>query len=269
LPLARPGPLAEPAVEGCCGIKGVLALGVHTAGHQQHCKRCQHLCILRFHIGLHVMLRNGEAASAAARVTRQSRFLFPGSHSMLAQQAFPLYKLHKKPVETPMLRPQTLLFPFLLAQSLFLSSALSAAEPDYVTIAMQIDIDRPAADAWASFGGYCDISEWAELVCEMTEGDGGIGSVRVLDNGRVSEILVAQTELSYGYTQPPLPGQFYNLYHGFMEVRPLTASTSRLLYTLMLDASSMDEAARAEDLARRRTRFEGFLQNMKRIAEAR
>lgn len=168
-----------------------------------------------------------------------------------------------------MLRPQTLLFPLLLAQSLFLSSTLSAAEPDYVTIAMQIDIDRPAAEAWASFGGYCDISEWAELVCEMTEGDGGIGSVRVLDNGRVSEILVAQTELSYGYTQPPLPGQFYNLYHGFMEVRPLTATTSRLLYTLMLDASSMDEAARAEDLARRRTRFEGFLQNMKRIAETR
>lgn len=164
----------------------------------------------------------------------------------------------------PRMHPRSLLLPLLLA----LSAPLSAAEPEYVPIALQIDIDRPAAAVWASVGSYCDIAEWADVECAITAGDGGIGTVRVLDNGRVSEIMVAQTELSYGYTQPPLEGQFYNLYHGFMEARPLTATTSRLLYTLLLDVSNLDAAAREEDLMRRRTRFEGFLLNIKRVAEA-
>ena len=50
---------------------------------------------------------------------------------------------------------------------------------------------------------------------------------------------MAQTELSYGYTQPAVEGEFYNLYHGFMEARPLTDSTSKMLYTLTLDVSNL------------------------------
>jgi hypothetical protein len=95
-----------------------------------------------------------------------------------------------------------------------------------------------------------------------------MGTVRVLAGGRVTEILVAQTELSYGYTQPVREGQFYNLYHGFMEARPVTATTSKILYTLVYDVSDKaDAAAKDADVAQRRTRFETALQNMKKMAE--
>jgi hypothetical protein len=144
-----------------------------------------------------------------------------------------------------------------------------AAQPEYAVIKMEIDVARPAKDVWAKVGGYCDIAAWLKLECKITSGDGGIGTVRDLANGRVLEILVAQTELSYGYTQPVKEGSFYNLYHGFMEARPVTAKTSKILYTLILDVSDKaDKAAKDADLANRRTRFEAALKTMKEIAEA-
>lgn len=145
----------------------------------------------------------------------------------------------------------------------------AAAEPEYATIRMEIDVARPAKDVWARVGGYCDIAAWLSVDCKITSGNGAIGTVRALAGGRVLEILVAQTELSYGYTQPVKEGSFYNLYHGFMEARPVTASSSKIIYTLLLDVSDKaDKAARDADLAARRTRFEGALKKMKDIAEA-
>jgi hypothetical protein len=144
-----------------------------------------------------------------------------------------------------------------------------AAEPEYATVKMEIDVARPAKDVWARVGGYCDISAWLSLDCKITSGNGGIGTVRALRGGSVLEILVAQTELSYGYTQPVKEGSFYNLYHGFMEARPVTATTSKIIYTLLLDVSDKaDKAAKDADLAGRRTRFEAALKKMKEIAEA-
>jgi hypothetical protein len=153
---------------------------------------------------------------------------------------------------------------------IFISTAAFAADPEYVTIRMEIDIARPAAEVWAKVGGYCDISKWLSNVdCVITSGDGGMGTVRVLAGGRVTEILVAKTDLSYGYTQPVREGQFYNLYHGFMEAKPVTAQSSKMLYTLVYDVSDKaDQAAKDADIAQRRTRFEAALQNMKALAEA-
>lgn len=143
-----------------------------------------------------------------------------------------------------------------------------AADPEYTTIHLEIDIDASAEDVWAKVGGYCDIADWLSVDCEITSGDGGMGTVRVLAGGRVVEILVAQTELSYGYTQPAQEGQFYNLYHGFMEARPVTANTSKMIYTLVYDVSNLeDQAAKDADIARRRGMFEGALANMKALAE--
>ena len=91
--------------------------------------------------------------------------------------------------------------------------------------------------------------------------------MRVLAGGRVTEILVAKTDLSYGYTQPA-PEGFYNLYHGFLEVKPVTAKTSKILYTLMYDISDKaDKAAKDADIAGRKTRFEAGLKSMKELAE--
>jgi hypothetical protein len=151
---------------------------------------------------------------------------------------------------------------------LFAVSAQAAAPAEYNTIKMEIDIAKPAAEVWAKVGKYCDIAEWMKFECKITSGDGGIGTVRSLAGGRVLEILVAQTELSYGYTQPAAEGKFYNLYHGFMEARPVTAKTSKLIYTLVLDVSDMpNQAAKDADTAQRRSRFETALKNMKAIAE--
>jgi hypothetical protein len=141
--------------------------------------------------------------------------------------------------------------------------------PTYQTVRMEIDIARPAKEVWAKVGKYCDIAEWLKLDCKITSGDGGFGTVRALAGGRVLEILVAQTELSYGYTQPVREGRVYDLYHGFMEARPVTANTSKMIYTLVYDNSMLaDQAARDADVARRRTSFENALKEMKRIAEA-
>ena len=157
----------------------------------------------------------------------------------------------------------------LIAFGAFAAAAPALAEPEYVTIKLEIDIAKPAAQVWAKVGDYCDISEWLDVDCTITSGDGGVGTVRVLAGGRVTEILVAQTDLSYGYTQPAREGQFYNLYHGFMEAKPVTAATSKMLYTLVYDISDKaDQAAKDADIARRRTMFEGALQNIKKLAEA-
>lgn len=149
-----------------------------------------------------------------------------------------------------------------------LTATAAVAEPEYVTIEMEIDVAKPAAEVWAAVGGYCDIAEWLNLDCVLTSGDGGMGTVRALAGGRVIEILVAQTELSYGYTQPVQEGAFYNLYHGFLEARPVSANSSKLLYTLLLDVSNLeDQAAKDANVARRRGSFENALATMKEIAE--
>jgi hypothetical protein len=149
-------------------------------------------------------------------------------------------------------------------------SMSAMAQPEYVRIEMEIDVDKSAEAVWDTVGGYCDISVWFNgLDCEITSGDGGMGTVRALAGGRIIEILIAKTDLSYGYTQPVNEGQFYNLYHGFLEAKPVSANSSKLLYTLVYDVSNLaDQAAKDADMQRRRTQFEGALATMKELAEA-
>jgi len=143
---------------------------------------------------------------------------------------------------------------------------LAIPNPTYVSIPMEITVDRPAAEVWKRVGKYCDIGEWLRIAnCTILAGkDGEIGAVRSVAN----EVLVGRTELSYTYTQPVREGRPYNLYHGTLEARPLTATTSKLIYTLVFDNSMLaDDAARQADIERRRTQFTQALQNMKILAE--
>jgi hypothetical protein len=139
------------------------------------------------------------------------------------------------------------------------------ANPTYVSLPMEITVNRPAAEVWKRVGKYCDIGEWLRVPCTITSGkDGEIGTVRSIGN----EVLVGKTELSYTYTQPVRVGQMYNLYHGTLEARPVTATTSKLVYTLVFDNSMLaDDAAREKDKTQRTTRFMQALQNMKTLAE--
>ena len=146
-----------------------------------------------------------------------------------------------------------------------------APKPNYVAIPMSIDVNKSAKDVWAKVGGWCDISNWITptggVPCVVTSGSGEVGSVRLIAN-RVTEVMTAKSEFGYGYTQPNVEGKWYNLYHGFMEVRPVTATTSKIYYTLMQDmGDKADQAAIDKDAARLKGQFEGALANMKKLAE--
>jgi hypothetical protein len=137
--------------------------------------------------------------------------------------------------------------------------------PTYISIPLEIAVDRPAAEVWKRVGKYCDIGEWFRIPCTITSGkDGEFGSVRSVGG----EVLVGKTELSYTYTQTVKVDRPYNLYHGTLEARPVTATTSKLVYTLVFDNSMLaDDAAREKDRLQKTAQFTMALQNMKILAE--
>ena len=142
---------------------------------------------------------------------------------------------------------------------------LQTPNPHYVAIPMTITVNAPVDKVWARVGKYCDIGEWGFPNCTILSGDGtSLGTIRSIGH----EVLVAKTKYSYIYTQPVREGVVYNLYHGTLEAEPLTATTTRLNYTLVFDNSMLaDDAARQKDLDNRRTRLTKMLENMKTLAE--
>src|SRR5262252_8175024 len=138
--------------------------------------------------------------------------------------------------------------------------------PTYVSLYLEVTVNRPAADVWQRLGGYCAVAEWMKTPCTITSGkDGELGAVRTLGGG---EVLVGRTPTSYTYTQPVKDGQPYNLYHGTFEARPVTSTTSKLIYAFLYDNSMLpDDAAREADKARRTASFTERLQNMKKYLE--
>lgn len=147
------------------------------------------------------------------------------------------------------------------------TTSIVVEKPTYVSIPLEIMVNRPAAEVWKRVGGYCDISEWLQIAagCTIVSGkDAEVGAVRTVG----TEVLVARTEFSYTYTQPVRAGRPYNLYHGTLEVRPVTPTTSKILYTLLYDNSMLpDDAAREKDRASRTATFTRALNNMKILAE--
>src|SRR5271166_460282 len=144
-------------------------------------------------------------------------------------------------------------------------ASIVVANPTYISIPMEIAVNRPAAEVWKRVGKFCDIGEWFRIPCKMLSGqEGEFGSVRSVGN----EVLVGKTELSYTYTQTVRAGRPYNLYHGTLEARPVTATTSKLVYTLIYDNSMLaDDAAREKDKAQKTATFTRALENMKILAE--
>jgi len=145
------------------------------------------------------------------------------------------------------------------------NASIVVASPTYTSIPLEITVNRPAAEVWKRVGKFCDIGEWLQIPCTITSGkDGEFGAIRSVAN----EVLVGKTELSYTYTQPVREGRPYNLYHGTLEARPVTATTSKIVYTLFFDNSMLpDDAARAADRERRTAQFKRALENMKTLAE--
>jgi len=146
---------------------------------------------------------------------------------------------------------------------------LATPHPTYASIVLEQEVDRPAAEVWKRVGGFCDMQVWFPGArCQISSGkDGELGAVRTL-NGSTLEILVGRTDLSYTYTQPVRTGQAYNLYHGTLEARPVTAATSKLVYSFVMDNSMLaDDAARKAELDANRAITARVLRNMKTVAE--
>jgi hypothetical protein len=144
-------------------------------------------------------------------------------------------------------------------------SGIVVAKPTYTFIPLEIAVNKPAAEVWKRVGKFCDIGEWLRIPCTITSGtDGELGAVRSVAN----EVLVGKTDLSYTYTQTVREGRPYNLYHGTLEARPVTATTSKLVYNLFFDNSMLaDDAARERDRTQKTAQFNAALQNMKILAE--
>lgn len=146
--------------------------------------------------------------------------------------------------------------------------ALATAAPswagDYVAIVQETEIAAPAEAAWAKVKGYCDIGAWLNTTCEITSGkDGELGAVRKIA-GRIDEVIVAVTPMSYTYADvdPKL------LYHGTVEIRPVDADTSKLVYSLFYDQTSIPEDQREANRTRRAAMFKNVMATMKTRAEA-
>jgi hypothetical protein len=145
------------------------------------------------------------------------------------------------------------------------ATSVAVEKPTYASIPLEIAVNKPAAEVWKRVGKFCDIGEWLQIPCTITSGkDGEFGAVRSV----AGEVLVGKTELSYIYTQTVRNDRPYNLYHGTLEARPVTATTSKLVYTIFFDNSMLaDDAAREADKGRRVATFTRALQNMKTLAE--
>ena len=61
------------------------------------------------------------------------------------------------------------------------------ANPTFISIPLEITVNRPAAEVWKRVGKFCDIGEWFRIPCTITSGkDGEFGAVRSV----ASEVLV-------------------------------------------------------------------------------
>jgi hypothetical protein len=154
-------------------------------------------------------------------------------------------------------------------KALIMAAALLAAPAvahagDYVSIVQEAPVKASAETVWKKVGGYCDIGAWFKTTCEITQGtDREVGALRKI-GGRIEEVIVAKTPLSYTYADidPKI------LYHGTVEVRPVDAKSSKLVYTLFFDQASIPADQREANKTRRAQMFAGVLKTMVAAAEA-
>jgi opacity protein-like surface antigen len=139
-----------------------------------------------------------------------------------------------------------------------------ALAADYTTFTLSTTANATPEKTWAKIGGFCAIHDWLGTTCETTGNE--VGSIRKLNNGAVTEMMVAKTPFSYTYIQPLNPS---NLYHGTLAVEPAGAGKSRITYTFLYDAEPLgDQAARDKGKQQRTERFNQALAKMKEMAEA-
>lgn len=141
-------------------------------------------------------------------------------------------------------------------------AAAAAHAGDYVAIIQETTAAAPADAAWARLNGFCAPAAWLKTTCTIAQGqDGELGAMRRL--GGREQVIVARTPMSYTYadTDPVMLG------HGTLEVRPMDAANSKLVWTLFYDESSIAADARTAERASRAVPVAQALAAMKAAAE--
>ena len=135
---------------------------------------------------------------------------------------------------------------------------------DYTSFTLTTIANASPEKTWAKIGGFCAIHDWLGTSCVLT-GNGDVGSIRTINDGKVTEMMVAKTPFSYTYIQPLNPS---NLYHGTLAVEPDGAGHSKITYTFLYDADPLGDAdAKAKARQGRTDRFNQALAKMKSMAE--
>ena len=144
-------------------------------------------------------------------------------------------------------------------------ASTAVAKPTYVSIPMEITVNRPAAEVGSVSASIATSANGSGLPCTITSGKDGEYRRGTIDgNGDSGWEDRAFLQLYAACSRRP------TVRHVSRHVGspPLTATTSKLVYTLMLDNSMLaDDEARAKDIASKTAMFTGALENMKILAE--
>jgi hypothetical protein len=148
------------------------------------------------------------------------------------------------------------------------TAPLAIPEPHYVTQRLEIVVKAPAQRTWDRIGHFCDLAEWLPRPCTIVSGkDGELGAQRAFPGGTV-EAIVAVTPLSYTYSFPVRVGVPYNMQHNTLQVQPIDAKTSRIVYAFFWDNSMVPEAQREAQMINRKALLGPALERMKAIVES-
>ena len=141
-----------------------------------------------------------------------------------------------------------------------------AGAADYISFSLTTEVNATPEKTWSKIGDFCAIKDWLGTTCSLSTGSGEVGTVRLLNNGAVTEMMVAKTPFSYTYMQPLNPA---NLYHGTLAVEPDGSGKSKIIYTFIYDQEPLgDDAAKAASRKQRTDRFTAALAKMKAMAES-
>jgi hypothetical protein len=144
--------------------------------------------------------------------------------------------------------------------------ATPAVAADYASFSLTTAVNATPEKTWSRIGDFCAIKDWLGTTCSISVGSGEVGTTRLLNNGAVTEMMVAKTPFSYTYMQPLNPA---NLYHGTLQVEPDGAGHSKIVYTFIYDQDPLgNEDAKAAGRKQRTDRFTAALAKMKAMAEA-
>jgi len=106
----------------------------------------------------------------------------------------------------------------------FIASPAFAA--DYATLVLTTTANVAPEKAWSRIGDYCAIKDWLGLACKITKGDGAVGTMRDLDNGRVVEMMVAKTPSPTPIFSPSIPRTCITAPWRSSQTGPVTAGSS-------------------------------------------